>query len=160
MEDLIKSTYKKWIEAKKYAARRCRHTFPNVAKQLDECTMFTGNETLPELVEKIFSPQGREFMLANLFPTLTIFRKFKKYNPEQYKVYIDCGLIQIDNPGSCMLVGNTEANIRCTETVKNNIILMHGAKADVFGYNYAVIHVEKDHKSKCDIYTFNNARVV
>lgn len=91
MEDLIRSTYKKWLTAKTYAANRCRHSMPEVARKLDECRMFTGEETLPELCGLLFTPQGKEFMLANKFPNLVTFRKFIPYHPEQYKIYIDCG---------------------------------------------------------------------
>lgn len=160
MHNLVSSIHKKWLDTKRYAANKCRRSFPDMARQLDECSMFTGEESLPELVDLIFTPQGREFMLANNFPSLVNFRKFKPYQPEQYKVYIDCGTIKLNEPERCILIGNTIAEIHCTRTRTTNIVLMHGAKALVYGYNYAVIKVEKDRKSKCDIYTIDHARVL
>lgn len=160
MEELVKSIHRKWLDTKRYAANKCRRSFPEVARQLDECAMFSGEESLTQLAELIYTPQGREFMLANHFPTLSTFRKFKPLNPEQFKVYIDSGKITLHDPGKCFLIGNTEAEIICRETQKNDIVLMHGARANVYGYDYAVLNVEKDRKSKADVYTQGNALLV
>lgn len=160
MEDLIKSTFKKWIEAKRYAANRCRHTMPELASKLDECQMFTGEEDLRSLIDLMFEPRGREFMLANSFPTLATLRLFKKYQPEQYNVFIDSGQIEISNPERCFLIGKTRAVVKCNELLANNIILMHGAEADVFASGFAVVHIEKDRKSNCNVSTNDNARIL
>lgn len=160
MQTLVRSIQKKWLSVKTYAANRCRHIMPDVAKKLDECKMFTGEETLPELADLLFSPQGKEFMLANKFPNLATFRKFLPYHPEQYKIYIDCGCIKLEDPGRCLLVGNTQANIICKATQMNNIILMYGARTEIKCYEYALIKIEKDTKSRFDVFTYDKARVL
>lgn len=160
MEELIKSIHKKWLNTKRYAANRYRRSLPELARQLDECAMFSGNESLTELAELMFTPQAREFMLANRFPNLSIFRKFKPYHTEQFNIYIDSGQLTLDDPGRCILIGNTEADIICRKTQKNDIIIMHGASANVYGYDFAVLNIEKDRKSKADVYTQDNALLV
>ena len=160
MENLIKSTHKKWHEAKNYAANRCRRTLPDVARKLDLCEMFTGEETLPQLVELIFSPQGREFMLANQFPNIATFRKFKPYEPEKFGVYIDAGAITINEPGKVFLIGKTNAEIYCRKTRANEIILMHGASAKVYASGYSVVHIESDRKSGAEINLYDNAKAL
>lgn len=160
MENLIKSTHKKWHEVKSHAANRCRRALPEVARKLDLCEIFTGEETLPQLVELIFSPQGREFMLANQFPNIATFRKFKPYEPEKLGVYIDAGSITINEPGKIFLIGKTTAEIYCRKTTANEIILMHGASAKVYASGYSVVHVESDRKSDAGVYFYNNAKVL
>ena len=147
MENLIKSTYKKWKAAKQYAANRCRRALPDLADQLDNCKMFTGNESLEELADLMFQPQGREFMLANQFPSLHTFRKYKIYNPEELGVYIDCGNITLTNPGRCFIIGNTRAEIFINSTDSHNVVVMHGATANVYCSGYSVTKVEADRKS-------------
>lgn len=160
MEELIKATHKKWREAKKYAANRCKHALPDIAAQLINCEMFTGEETLAELVDLIFMPQGREFMLANQFPTIHTFRKFKPYKPERYGVYIDSGNITINDPGKVFLVGNTHAEIFCRQTIANNIVMMHGAEAEIYAGGYSVVKVESDRKSNAKINASQFAKIL
>lgn len=160
MDKLIKSTHIKWREVKNYAAKRCRRALPELARQLDNCQMFTGEENLSELVQLMFTPQGREFMLANQFPTLTIFRKFKPYNPEQLGVYIDSGNITLTDPGNIFIVGKTTAEIYCRKTQSNNIIMMHGAKAKINASGYSVVRIESDNKSTYEITASSTAKIL
>lgn len=160
MDNLITSTHKQWQEAKKYAAKACRATSPDMARQLDNCTIFTGDETLSELAALIFTPQGWEFMLANRFPSLNLFRKYKRFQPEQYGVYIDAGEISLKEPGKAFLIGNTKATIHCTETRLTDIILMHGAEATVIARGYAVIHIEHDRKSTATVNATSTVKVL
>ncbi len=160
MDELIKSTHKKWREAKTYAAKRCKRTRPDLAAQLNNCQMFTGKENLAELASLIFEPQSREFMLANLFPNLSIFRKFKSYNPEQFGVYIDCGSITLNDPGKVFLIGNTHAEVFCRKTISNTVVMMHGAEADIYAGGYSVVTVETDRKSHAKITASQTAKVL
>lgn len=160
MDNLIKSTQKQWQSAKKYAANRCRHTLPEVAKQLDSCQMFTGNENLADLVALMFTPQGREFMLANSFPNLATFRKYKPYQPERYGVFIDCGKITLNDPGKVIVIGNTTAEIYCRQTQNNTVILMHGATAKIYAGGYSVTRIEKDRKSTAEVSASNTAKIL
>lgn len=133
---------------------------PELAQQLDNCTMFSGEETLPELVGIMFEPQGREFILANSFPTLSLFRKFKPFNPEKYGVYIDSGNLTLNDPGKVFLIGNVNAEIYCRRTKTNNIILLHGAKAKVFASRYAIVKAENDRKSEIQISSTSTSKIL
>lgn len=133
---------------------------PEMAERLDHCTMFTGAETLPELVALMFSPQGREFMLANQFPNLETLRQYKALNPESLGVYIDCGKITLTDPGKVFLIGDTTAEIFCRQTANNTVILMHGAKANIYASGYSVTHVEKDRDSSFTATKSNRAVIL
>ena len=76
------------------------------AKRIGACSLFRGDETLQELCHLLFTPQGREFVLTNLFPSIDTLRLFKPYNPENYGVYIDAGEITIYDQDA-FLIGNT-----------------------------------------------------
>ena len=65
------------------------------AQAIGACSLFTGKETLEELVSLMFRPQGIEFMLQHKFPDLDTLREFKPYHPERFGVYIDCGEIDL-----------------------------------------------------------------
>lgn len=160
MDTLIKSTQEKWLEAKKKASTRIRKTKPELADKIDRCDMFTGEESIEELARLMFTPQGREFMLANSFPTLTQFRKFKKYNPEHFNVYIDSGNITLNEPGDIYLIGNTTAEVYCRKTASHHIILMHGASATIYAGGYSVINPETDNKSEIIIKAAPTAKVL
>ena len=87
MERLIKSVHADWLKAKSRAQQRCeRAGHHEMAAKLAACEMFTGTETLPELIEKMFAPQGVEFMTTFGFPDIATFRRFIPYHPEQYGV--------------------------------------------------------------------------
>ena len=60
----------------------------------------------------MFSPQGAEFLTTYNFPDIATFRKFKKYHPERFGVYIDCGEIAISDAKNVFLVGNTTARLK------------------------------------------------
>lgn len=160
MQELVNSTQKDWLEAKHRAAERCRRKYPEVAQRLEECQMFKGDESLKELSELIFSPQGREFMLANDFPGIETLRKFKPYHPERFGIYIDSGKMEITDPGRCLVAGDTQIRIICRETKANNIILMHGAKADVEASGYSVVRIEKDRTARSKTKIQDHARIL
>lgn len=133
---------------------------PDMAARLDNCSMFTGHENLPELVALMFSPQGREFMLANQFPDLETLRRYKPLSPESLGVYIDCGKITLTDPGKVFLIGDTTAEIFCRQTANNTVILMHGATADIYASGYSVTHVEKDRNSSFTATKSNRAVIL
>lgn len=160
MSNLITSTYKAWQSAKKRASDRCRAIMPEMAERLDRCTMFTGTETLPELINLMFSPQGREFILANQFPNLETLRQYKALNPESLGVYIDCGKIALTDPGKVFLIGDTTAEIFCSQTANNTVILMHGATASIYASGYSVTRVEKDRDSSFTATKSNRAVIL
>ena len=99
MRELIKEIQKKWAEVKLKAQRECENNARyDMASKLSLCSMFRGDEDLEALCDMMFTPQGAEFLTTYNFPDLSIFRKFKKYHPEKFGVYIDCGKISISEP--------------------------------------------------------------
>lgn len=120
----------------------------NKAQQYGQCGLLRGDESLSELVNLIFTPQGVEFMITHNFPDLDILRKFKEYHPEQYGLYIDGGDIDLTETRRIFLIGNTVATLNYRETAANKIYLMHGAKARINAAGYAVVRVEADPTSE------------
>lgn len=130
------------------------------AQQLGACDRFKGNETLEELISLLYSPQGREFCITHEFPTIDVLRKFKKYNIEQYGIYIDAGTIRVSEREHLFLIGNTTASVACHNTKRYQIYLMHGAFARIEAYDYAAVHYEHDKQSTVRVELFNNAREI
>lgn len=145
MEKLIRKIQQDWIKAKAMAQAQSElNGFHELAYKLGACSMFKGDENLQELIRLMFTPQGMEFMTRFGFPSLSTFRKFKKYNPEQFGVYIDKGNIELCETRKVFLVGNTSAVLKYRETAGNRVCIMHGASAVIIAGGYAVIKTEKD----------------
>lgn len=161
MKRLIKHIQDEWTAAKKAAQTLCENKGDySMAFKLEECEMFKGNETLEELIDLMFTPKGIEFMTRYNFPDLATFRKFKKYHPEQFGVYIDFGKISLAEVRRAFLVGNTIATANYRETVGNRLYLMHGATATIVASGYSIVKVEKDDSSKVDCSTNDRAKVL
>lgn len=161
MRDLIKKIQKRWVQAKAEAQSECESNAKfETASKLAVCSMFTGKEDLESLISLMFSPQGAEFLTTYGFPDLATFRKFKKYHPERYGVYIDCGEIAISEPKKAFVVGNTIATIKCEETAGNRIILMCGAKATIIASGYSVVKIEKDKTSDVSYIKQDHAKIL
>lgn len=161
MRELIKETQKKWAEVKAKAQRDCENTARyDKATKLSLCSMFRGDEDLEALCSLMFTPQGAEFLTTYNFPDLSTFRKFKKYHPERYGIYIDSGKIAISEPKKAFLVGNTTATIKCEETAGNRIIAMCGASATIYASGYSVVKIEKDSQSLVSYTTNDHAKIL
>lgn len=161
MERLIKNIRKKWLEAKKEAARRCAAQGNlRLAQRILDCDLFTGNESFEDLIDLIFSPQGIEFLTTFNFPDLATFRKFKKYRPERYGVYIDSGEISLSESRRAFLIGNTTAKIIYRQTAGNRLNLMCGATADVVAEGYSLIRIEKDSSSSVSVDADPHAKIL
>lgn len=111
------------------------------AKGLGVCSMFTGNETIEELLELFATPQGLEFYQKRGFPTIDILRKFKGFRAENAGVYIDAEEITLHGKERVILVGNTVAKLTYDDmaTQRNNVTVMHGASVNVVASNWAVV---------------------
>jgi hypothetical protein len=111
------------------------------AQLLGQCGKFTGNEDLNGLIELFRSPQGEEFCLKHQFPSLNTFAMFKPFNVHEKGVFINFGGLVISDKRQVVLVGRTSATINCTENVRYEILLLHGAKAVVNAHNWAVVAI-------------------
>lgn len=144
--DLIHTTFLLW----KYKKDEVENNFRRkgdfkTANRYRECRMFNGEESLMELVEKCFSPQGIEFMVNNGFPTKQIFEKFAPYLSDNSGIYINQGNIEIsDCKDTILLVGNTHAKISCGLLKSYTIIILHGSSAQIESSGYAVVRIHKD----------------
>lgn len=144
----IQEAQQKWKVAKDAAQDRCEKSHDyEMAHKLCACQMFTGNESLEEMIKLMFSPQGIEFLTNNHFPDIATFRAFKKYCPERYGVYIDCGEISLSNVRNVFLVGNTSAELSYTDITGNRVVLMWGASAHVKASGFSIVKIEKDDTS-------------
>ena len=160
MKELIKKIQKEWQKAKAEAQMMCASIGnKELAQKLADCTMFKGTEDLEQLIRLMFTPQGIEFLTQYNFPDLATFRKFKKYHPERYGVYIDCGEISLSEARRVFLVGNSSATLNYRETAGNRVYLMHGARASIVASGYAVIKIEHDAKSSVSYITNDKAIV-
>lgn len=90
----------------------------------------------------LFSPQGREFIKENRYPTLDLWREMG--DMRDYGVYVDAGDINLEGAKDVCLVGNTHANIYVSSPdILHHIIVMYGATATLIMRNYAVASVLK-----------------
>ena len=157
----IKDAQEKWKAAKNAAQKRNEksHNY-EMARKLGACQMFTGEESMEEMIRLMFSPQGAEFLTTYNFPDIATFRKFKKYHLERFGVYIDCGEIAILDVKNVFLVGNTTARLKYTQTQGNRLILMCGAMARIEASGYCVLKIEKDNKSNIEVNISGHAKVM
>lgn len=161
MKELVRHIQEEWKAAKQAAQEHCMRTGnQDMARKLEDCDMFKGNETLDELVELIFSPRGIEFLTKFGFPDLETFRKFKQYHPERFGVYIDSGKITLKEARRAFLIGDTVATVKYRESAGNRLHLMHGASASVLACGYSVVRVEKDMKSEVSFIKQDHARIL
>ena len=153
MKELIRRIQREWRAAKDAAQAQCADSGQyEMAAKLEACDMFKGDETLEELIGLMFSPRGVEFMTAYNFPNIATFRRFKKYHPERYGVYIDSGEIS--------LLEARKVFLKYRETAGNRLFLMCGAKASVAASGYAVVKVEKDKDSEVSYIVQDNAKIL
>lgn len=88
-----------------------------------------------------FTPQGREFCKANNFPSIKQFRDMAK-QVIVHGIYVDCGEIEVHGKENVGLVGNTSAKLHYSSPSKlHRVVLMHGARAEVYADNYSVVTV-------------------
>lgn len=148
MENL-KHIHEAWQRAKERAARLCMKAGrEDVAQKLNDCRMFRGDETLEELCDLLFTAQGTEFISHFGFPTASVFRQFKKYDTQQFGVYIDAGEITLNDAQRVLLVGKTVAHLNYCQTQANQVCVLHGATALIDACGFAVVNVELDRNSK------------
>ena len=118
------------------------------AKQLDCCDKFNGSEDLQGIIQLFKSPQGLEFCINNHFPHISTLRQFKPYNVGRYGIYIDAGEITLSNPGLVLLIGNTTATLNCSSNkARNEVVLMHGAKAVINASEWSVTFIKVERGS-------------
>lgn len=143
MEAIIRQIYAQWVIAKEQARQECEsRSLHNVAEKYRKCNMFKGTErSIEELAAVFTSRQGLEFCIRYHFPNIATFRLFKGQGVEKYGIYIDAGVITLNNPARAILIGRTSATVNCDECKQHEIMLLHGAKAVVNASKWAVASV-------------------
>ena len=87
-----------------------------------------------------FSPQGIEFCMKHNYPSLDVFRQMDGVI-SSLGVYVDnaCNVTNED----VALVGESQSELHFSGTDRPyKVILMHGAKAEIYAGMYAVVKIE------------------
>lgn len=159
---IIARLYNGWREAKNKAERTARLEGDMLlARRLRACDVFTGEETtLAEVVAKLHSIEGLEFLLLSGFPTLDLFREYKEALPEGCGVYVDAGEIDLGDTLDAILVGDTHATGEYTRTKCHKITAVHGATAKVDAYEFSVVRPRYDEASRVEARRHDNAIIL
>ena len=146
---IIARLYNGWREAKNKAERAARLEGDMLlARRLRACNVFTGEEaTLAEVVAKLHSIDGQEFLLISGFPTLKLFREYKDALPEGCGVYVDAGEINLHDTLDVILVGDTQVKATYEQTECHNLTAVYGASATVDAYEWSVVRPRHDEAS-------------
>lgn len=129
------------------------------AAKLNSCLLFSGKENFEELISLLLSEQGIEFCLKNNFPELNYFEQFDRQELEKRGVYVNSGIVELENKKQVLLVGNTDAILKYDKVNHAyKVTVMHGATADIEAEGYAVVFTNGVLDS-FNIKTSNNAIV-
>lgn len=159
---IIARLYNGWREAKNKAERTARLEGDMLlARRLRACNVFTGEETtLAEVVAKLHSIEGLEFLLLSGFPTLELFREYKDALPEGCGVYVDAGEINLHDALDAILVGDTQVKATYEQIECHKITAVHGATAKVDAYEFSVVRPRYDEASRVEARRHDNAIIL
>lgn len=159
---IIARLYDGWREAKNKVERTARLEGDMLlARRLRACDVFTGEETtLAEVVAKLHSIEGLEFLLLSGFPTLELFREYKDALPEGCGVYVDAGEINLHDALDAILVGNTKVKATYEQTECHKLTAVYGASATVDAYEWAVVQPRYDEASMVEVRLHDNAIIL
>ena len=152
---IIALLYNGWREAKNKAERAARLEGDMLlARRLRACDVFTGEETtLAEVVEKLHSIDGLEFLLLSGFPTLELFR-------EGCGVYVDAGEIDLGNTLDAIIVGDTHATGEYRRTKCHKLTAVYGAGASVDAFEWSVVRPRYDEASLVEVRRHDSAIIL
>ena len=115
--------------------------FFEIANKLGACRLLKGCESKGELMRLLLTPQGTEFCTKNSFPSMDQLQEFRGKKAESMGIYIDTD-VELTNPEKMFLAGSTKAVLHFNTIGRYNVILMHGAEAEIHASNYAVVFVK------------------
>lgn len=131
--------------------------FFEIANQLGACRLLHGNENKEDLMRLLLTPQGTEFCTKNNFPSMEQLQEFRGEKAESMGIYIDTD-VELTNPVKVFLAGSK--SVLHFDTIgRYNVILMHGAKAEIHASNYAVVFVNNA-GGEVEIDNDNTARIL
>lgn len=159
---IIARLYNGWREAKNKAERTARLEGDMLlARRLRACDVFTGEETtLAEVVAKLHSIEGLEFLLLSGFPTLDLFREYKDALPDGCGVYVDAGEINLHDTLDAILVGDTQAKATYEQIECHKITAVYGASATVDAYEWSVVRPRHDEASLVEVRRHDSAIIL
>ena len=159
---IIARLYNGWREAKNKAERTARLEGDMLlARRLRACDVFTGEETtLAEVVAKLHSIEGLEFLLLSGFPTLELFRAYKDALPEGCGVYVDAGEIDLHDTLDAILVGNTKVKATYEQIECHKLTAVYGASATVDAYEWSVVRPRYDEASLVEVRRHDSAIIL
>lgn len=114
--------------------------FFETANRLGACRLLHGNENKEDLMRLLLTPQGTEFCTKNNFPSMEQLQWFRGEKAESMGIYINTDT-ELTNPVKVFLAGS-KAVLHFDTIGRYNVILMHGAKAEIHASNYAVVFVK------------------
>ena len=114
--------------------------FFEIANRLGACRLLHGTENKEELMRLLLTPQGTEFCTKNNFPSMEQLREFRGKKAESMGIYIETD-VKLTNPVKVFLAGS-KAILHFDTIGRYNVILMHGAEAEIHASNYAVVFVK------------------
>nr|DAO61654.1 MAG TPA: hypothetical protein [Caudoviricetes sp.] len=159
---IIARLYNGWREAKNKAERTARLEGDMLlARRLRACDVFTGEETtLAEVVAKLHSVDGMEFLLISGFPTLELFREYKDALPDGCGVYVDAGEINLHDALDAILVGDTTAKATYEQIECHKLTAVYGASATVDACEFAVVRPRYDEASRVEVRRHDSAIIL
>lgn len=105
------------------------------------CELIQGAESIADLVALMMTPQGREFCRKHKFPTIEMLRQHKE-ELASLNIRVDAGSIAAKNVDDIIIAGDTRLFAKYDSSDRPyHVMVMHGARADVMSYNYAVVDV-------------------
>lgn len=114
------------------------------AKALGVCPMLTGAEDNARLMRLMLTPQGIEFCTENNFPAISLLREFRGDMACEMGIYIDTD-VELSNHPKLILAGSTHAVLHYDDpTKRHQVILMHGATAEITAKSWAVVFIKGD----------------
>lgn len=114
------------------------------AKELGVCGRLHGTEDKKRLLRLFCTPQGVEFCTKNSFPDIAMCRMFKGELAEGMGVFVETD-VKAQNLPFVFLVGECHAELEYTDSKKlHQVVLMHGATANIKASNWAVVSVNTD----------------
>ena len=130
------------------------------AKELGVCGRLHGTEDKKRLLRLLCTPQGVEFCTKNLFPDIAMCRVFKGELAEKMGVFVETD-VTAQNLPFVFLVGKCHAELEYTDSKKlHQVILMHGATANIKASNWAVVSVNTDGGGSVNIEETDRAKVI
>ena len=159
---IIARLYNGWREAKNKAERTERLEGDMlIARRLRACNVFTGEETtLAEVVAKLHSVEGLEFLLLTGFPSLELFREYKEALPEGCGVYVDAGEINLHDTLDAILVGDTQVKATYEQTECHNLTAVYGATANVDAFEWSIVRPRYDEASTIEVRRHDSAIIL